>query len=85
MIPDTSRWRDERAYDHFDMLPVSALAWECLRRNRDYQNDFASSLERKGDLRRVHQRMMRRWGLRFSGTTKPGLGSARCFLESSML
>ena len=34
-------WRDDRAYDHFDSLDVSGLAWECLRRNEGYRADYA--------------------------------------------
>ena len=81
MTPDTSQWRRESAYKYFDTTPASGLAWECLRRNSEYQKDFALSFERSGDLQRVHQRMMRRWGLRFPGQTQPGLESSERLLD----
>lgn len=82
MTPDTSQWRREPAYEHFDTIPASGLAWECLRRNRDYQKDYALSLEQTGNLQRVHQRLMRRWGLRFPGQAEPGLGTPNHFLDA---
>jgi len=81
MTPDTSQWRLESAYAHFDTLPGSGLAWECLRRNHEYQKDFASTLQKTGDLQRVHQRMMRRWGLRFRGQTESRLDASGCLLD----
>ena len=35
-----SDWRDDKQYDHFDDLGVSGLAWECLRRNSRYRDDY---------------------------------------------
>lgn len=52
-------WRDDRAYDHFDDLDVSGLAWECLRRNESYRADYAAMLSGSGDPSV--------WGLRFPG------------------
>ena len=40
MRPDTSRWRTDSAYDFMDHAGVDHLAWECLRRNADYQKDY---------------------------------------------
>ena len=40
MRPDTSRWRVESAYRFMDEAGVDHLAWECLRRNGDYQQDY---------------------------------------------
>lgn len=67
MRPDTSRWRAESAYGFMDEAGVDHLAWECLRRNGDYQQDYR-------DLRRADRLgqplpkpMESRWGLRFRG------------------
>jgi hypothetical protein len=46
-----------------------------------YQKDFASTLQKTGDLQRVHQRMMRRWGLRFRGQTESRLDASGCLLD----
>ena len=52
-------WRDAHAYDHFDHLDVSGLAWECLRRNDAYRADYAA-IEAGGGS-------PAKWGLRFRG------------------
>ena len=68
-------WRDDQAYDHFDSLNLSGLAWECLRRNEDYRADY-ERMRRGG-------RAPADWGLRFPRrsrhrrTQRPGLLAAR--------
>lgn len=69
MQPDLSRWEDPASYDYLDDLPVSGLAWECLRRNRDYQEDYRAGLQADPDRNR--DRLLRRWGLQFPHTTEP--------------
>lgn len=71
MKPDTSHWRTDAAYAVMDRGGVDHLAWECLRRNGDYQRDFATLL-RQGRLEQpVPEPMERRWGLRFRGAAPP--------------
>lgn len=71
MKPDTSHWRSDSAYDFMDHASVDDLAWECLRRNRDYQTDFRD-LHRKNRLENpLPKKMERRWGLRFRSPTLP--------------
>lgn len=60
MSPDASRWRSPEAYDYLDELPAAELAWECLRRNPEYQKDFAQAQEAA-----PHGDWSARWGLRF--------------------
>lgn len=68
MRPDTSHWRSDRAYDVIDHAGVDQLAWECLRRNTDYQQDYVN-LRRSDDLNGpLPDALERRWGLRFCGT-----------------
>ena len=62
-------WRNDHAYDHFDDLDLSGLAWECLRRNATYRADY----ERK----RQDGGVPSDWGLRFP--CRSGLASARRF------
>ena len=59
MSPDASRWRSSQAYDYLDELPASDLAWEYLRRNPDYQDDFQVAARQPGQDDRIA-----RWGLR---------------------
>lgn len=71
MKPDTSRWRTESAYDFIDHVDADQLAWECLRRNGEYQQDYAA-LRGQGVLTDpLPDRLERRWGLRFRGPSAP--------------
>lgn len=65
MSPDASRWRSADAYDYLDDLPAADLAWEYLRRNPDYQNDFETA-SRGGAAAALSVR----WGLRFPGRSR---------------
>lgn len=51
-------WRDDRAYDRFDTLDLSGLAWECLRRNERYRMAYPH-------MHSVGSAAI--WGLRFRG------------------
>lgn len=62
MSPDASRWRSADAYDYLDELSAADLAWEYLRRNPDYQNDFQTASQGRGPAT-----VGKRWGLRFPG------------------
>lgn len=70
MTPDTSGWRDEAAYRFMDEAGVDELAWECLRRNVDYQQDFAHLRERALLDEPLPRAISDRWGLRFRRATK---------------
>ena len=61
MSPDASRWRSSEAYAYLDDLPGADLAWEYLRRNPEYQNDF--QIKGGGE----DPGWCARWGLRFPG------------------
>lgn len=65
MRPDTSRWRASSSYDSMDRAGVDDLAWECLRRNRDYQRDYAGLRRGKALHLPVSKELEHRWGLRF--------------------
>jgi hypothetical protein len=71
MTPDTSEWRRSTVYDFMDDVGVDDLAWECLRRNTDYQTDYASLRA----AARLHDPLppplSARWGLRFCRETEP--------------
>lgn len=72
MRPDTSRWRIASTYNFVDHVGADDLAWECLRRNRDYQKEYAT-LTRRGALSHpMPEEMERRWGLRFRGLPSTG-------------
>ncbi|WP_234897163.1 transcriptional regulator domain-containing protein [Sinorhizobium medicae] len=65
MRPDTSRWRSPSTYDYLDDLVAADLAWEWLRRNADYQRDYAEVKHPDADRERLTNMVRMRWGLRF--------------------
>lgn len=78
MVPDTKEWRTSSAYDFMDEVDTDNLAWECLRRNEQYQKDFSVSLAPalRDDIQ--VEFIQTRWGLRFPRTTQPhGPGTSR--------
>ncbi|NJO55417.1 MAG: hypothetical protein HC834_02620 [Rhodospirillales bacterium] len=57
-------WRSRAAYEYADTLEPSALAWEFLRRNPDYQQAYGAS---PAHADHGPDGPARRWGLRFPG------------------
>lgn len=60
MTPDTSRWRSSETYDYLDSLDAPDLAWEWLRRNPEYQQDYT-----RADSPPLRHELHRKWGLQF--------------------
>lgn len=60
MKPDTSQWRNPQAYAFVKGAPADEIAWEFLRRNPRYQQDFAASRSAK-----AMRSLRKRWGLQF--------------------
>ena len=81
MVPDTSRWRSDAAYDYFEQLPAAGLAWECLRRNEAYQKDFAANLKPASGDDRASDLLQRRWGLRFPCPSQHHLAGPVCRVD----
>lgn len=71
MTPDTREWRSSTTYDYLDRADVDALAWECLRRNLDYQRDYAKSIRTASKTETKPEAIGDRWGLRFPRQTQP--------------
>lgn len=65
MVPDTSQWRVEAAYDYLDHISAAGFAWEWLRRNPRYQQDYEAAISGQAETHDVHVAIRRRWGLRF--------------------
>ncbi|WP_367114898.1 DUF6499 domain-containing protein [Devosia sp.] len=60
-----SDWRDASAYDYVVDLNPSQLAWEFLRRNTSYQDDF-QRLGTSANTQEVSA-FLDKWGLCFRG------------------
>ena len=68
-MPKTTDWRTQGASDALKDLDRSDLAWEFLRRNPDYQEDYRKALQRIALGAVTEEAAMadisRRWGLSF--------------------
>ena len=65
MQPGRSNWRDQAAYDYLDDLAAPDLGWECLRRNPEYQHDYAKLAGEPPERVDLMDQVGRRWGLCF--------------------
>lgn len=73
MPSEPTGWRSSAGYDYVRDLTASDLAWEWLRRNKDYAQDFATLAKAGADTERTAA-LLEPWGLRFrggSGTSGP--------------
>ena len=68
-MPRTTDWRSQEAVDALLELDRAGLAWEFLRRNPDYREDFRQTLQRiaSGEISEeaAMREFSRRWGLSF--------------------
>ncbi|MFC2254048.1 transcriptional regulator domain-containing protein [Labrys portucalensis] len=71
MGPDSSRWRAAAYYDHVNELTASDLAWEWLRRNEAYRQDYAAFATTGADRHSLGNRIRERWRLQFPGRSFP--------------
>ncbi len=71
MVPDTKEWRQPSTYDFMDHVGVDELAWECLRRNANYQKDYSMTLVSDDEGDHQAQAIQTRWGLRFPRPPQP--------------
>ncbi|MFD1474285.1 transcriptional regulator domain-containing protein [Ancylobacter polymorphus] len=61
-----SAWQSSEAYAFVDTLSPAQFAWEWLRRNKAYRQDFAKLCAADGADEETLAALMRaRWGLRF--------------------
>lgn len=62
-MPDFN-WRSPKAYTKMQNTDPTGIAWECLRRNPEYQENFDAL---KNPLDPVPSEFRRNWGLSFRG------------------
>ncbi len=80
MSRDRSQWRLASEYDYVETLTAPDLAWEWLRRNVDYQRDYASAKQKNKDPQDLTRLVRQSWGLRF-----PDRSAARCVAGCCLL
>ncbi|MGE0776530.1 MAG: DUF6499 domain-containing protein [Sphingomonadaceae bacterium] len=70
-----SSWRSPAAAEHYAGHDLADFAQEFLRRNPEYQRDFAATEERatadQGRADAEREGLARRWGLSFPLRSKP--------------
>ena len=83
MPSDQSGWRSTADYDYVERLGAPDLAWEWLRRNKRYAQDYATLSKAAPDDASLRQALLDKWGLRFRGQSKaPGSKSLRALASS---
>ncbi|WP_076865927.1 transcriptional regulator domain-containing protein [Bradyrhizobium mercantei] len=58
-------WRSESAYQEIRKAEAADVAWEWLRRDHEYQQDFGA-LVRSEQSSATSDHFRRKWGLTFS-------------------
>ncbi|GAJ29592.1 transcriptional regulator domain-containing protein [Acidomonas methanolica] len=81
-MPGKGQWRHESAYDYIDDLDPAALAWEFLRRNRDYRKEYARVTRRGRIEAAAAADLADRWGMRFRAESRDGSTARHEPLES---
>ena len=88
-MPKTTDWRTQGASDALKDLDRSDLAWEFLRRNPDYQEDYRKALQRIASGSVTEESAMadisRRWGLSFRPGSRSSSEPPPCHLAARAL
>ena len=64
-MPEQGTWRISTAYDYVNELDAPDLAWEFLRRNPEYQQDYIRLKQEGLDDDKVVAALSDKWGLSF--------------------
>ncbi|NPV20037.1 MULTISPECIES: transcriptional regulator domain-containing protein [Bradyrhizobium] len=59
-------WRSSESYKKLETADAADFAWECLRRNPDYRQDYSDLLAQDKDGP-TDPAFRQRWGLSFRG------------------
>jgi Family of unknown function (DUF6499) len=59
-------WRSERAYANLEKADTADIAWEWLRRDREYQGEYKALLSVDQSETITHD-FRQKWGLSFRG------------------
>ncbi len=58
-------WRAPAVYKHADKIPAAGFAWEYLRRDDEYHQDYERMVSRGPSVIEALDAFSHRWGLRF--------------------
>ena len=62
----TIDWQAPETYEYASNIPAVGFAWEFLRRNEEYQRDYAELMLQKRPSKDQLDHFSTHWGLRFS-------------------
>ena len=79
-MPEQGTWRISTAYDYVNELDAPDLAWEFLRRNPEYQQDYNRLKQRGLEEEQAAAALSAKWGLSFRGRPR----SSRAQRESRL-
>ena len=66
-MPQEYDWRSADACTYLDDFGATAIAWEFLRRNCEYQQTYRSLAGEAQASPELSEPLAQRWGLRFRG------------------
>lgn len=81
-MPEQGTWRISTAYDYVNELDAPDLAWEFLRRNPEYQKDYARLTAADTDDQVVRSEIADHWGLSFRHRSRPAGTCGKCALDA---
>lgn len=70
-MPEQGTWRISTAYDYVNELDAPDLAWEFLRRNPEYQQDYKRLKDEGLEENKAQVILSNKWGLSFRGRPRP--------------
>ncbi len=80
-MAEDADWRHDNAYDYVEQLDPACLAWEFLRRNRKYQDDYKGIPKQKRET--ASDTLTKIWGLRFPGLLDPSRHRCRYLFRAT--
>lgn len=83
-MPEQGTWRISTAYDYVNELDAPDLAWEFLRRNPEYRQDYNRLKQRGLGDDQAAAALSAKWGLSFRGRsrTSGAQGASRLVADS---
>lgn len=82
-MPEKGTWRIAAAYDYVSDLDAPDLAWEFLRRNSEYQQDYARLTDSGHSEEQASIVLREKWGLSFRGRSPYPVPARQRTLDTS--
>lgn len=83
MMPEQGTWRISTAYDYVNELDPPDLAWEFLRRNPEYRQDYQRLKDGGLEEDKVEVVLSNKWGLSFRGRSQPPGNGCKASMDAN--